>query len=105
GLDVRTGDRVLVAMFDSVEMAAVFLGATRVGAVPVLVNPMLPARDLAPVAVSAGARVAVVSGEKADVIAELIDGASEVTNVIVTGAAEGLYSGRVEVDRFDSLVV
>ena len=85
GLDVRPGDRVLVAMFDSLEMAALFLGAVRIGAVPVLVNPMLPARDLAPVAVEAGARVAVVSGEKAGAVAELIDGAPDMTSTVVTG--------------------
>jgi benzoate-CoA ligase family protein len=104
GLDVRPGDRVLVAMFDSVEMAAFFLGATRIGAVPVLVNPMLPARDLAPVAVEAGARVAVVSGEKAGAVGELIDGSPDMTSTIVTGDRDLPHAVGAEVYGFDAIL-
>lgn len=54
GFHVRPGDRIVVAMFDSLEMAPVVLGAIRIGAVPVLVNPMLPPREVVPVAIESG---------------------------------------------------
>ena len=88
GLGVRPFDRVLVVMFDSLEMAAAILGALRIGAVPVLVNPMLRAADLAPLAVEAGARVAIVSGEKAGMIGDLRSGAPEIATVAVAGGVE-----------------
>ena len=45
-LGVRPEERVAMAMLDSVEFVAVFLGAMRIGALPVPMNPLLPGRDL-----------------------------------------------------------
>ncbi|MER5429611.1 benzoate-CoA ligase family protein [Streptomyces sp. NPDC002588] len=45
GQGVRAGDRVLLALPDSVAWVAAFLGLARLGAVAVLVNPELPAAD------------------------------------------------------------
>lgn len=104
GLGVRPGDRVLMVMFDSLDMASVFLDATRVGAVPVLVNPMLPARDVVTVAAAAGARVAVVSGEKADAIDELLDGVPDLVHVLATGDAASAEIAGVEVARLAAVV-
>jgi acyl-coenzyme A synthetase/AMP-(fatty) acid ligase len=59
---VRPEERVAMAMLDSMEFVATFLGAMRIGAVPVAMNPLLPGRDLAVIAADARARVAVVSG-------------------------------------------
>ncbi|MFI7500333.1 benzoate-CoA ligase family protein [Streptomyces sp. NPDC049687] len=42
---VRAGDRVLLALPDSIAWVAAFLGVARLGAVAVLVNPELPAAD------------------------------------------------------------
>lgn len=46
-LGVRREERVLVFMQDTVDMPVVFLGALFAGVVPVLVNTMLPAADVA----------------------------------------------------------
>ncbi|MFJ8106941.1 benzoate-CoA ligase family protein [Streptomyces sp. NPDC096132] len=45
GEGVRPGDRVLLALPDSIAWVAAFLGVARLGAVAVLVNPELPAAD------------------------------------------------------------
>jgi benzoate-CoA ligase family protein len=103
-LGVRPGDRVLVTMFDSVEMAVAVLGAIRIGAVPLLTNPMLPACDLAPVATEGVARIAVVSGEKAGVVPELARDAPELAIVIVAGAADVPGIPGVEVMDFPALL-
>src|SRR5688572_3830270 len=46
GLDVVPGDRVGLLMHDSAEFAAVFLGALRVGAVPVPVSTLWRGQDV-----------------------------------------------------------
>lgn len=84
GLGVAPGDRVLLVLLDGVEFVAAFLGALRVGAVPVPVNPLLPAKDLAGVAEDAGAGVIVVSGQRAPAVADLVAGAAGVVTVVVT---------------------
>lgn len=60
-LGVEPEQRVAMVMLDSIEFYAVFLGAMRVGAVPVPVNPLLPARDTGAIVAQSRARVAVVS--------------------------------------------
>ncbi|WP_371669579.1 benzoate-CoA ligase family protein [Streptomyces sp. NBC_00289] len=45
GLGVRPGDRVLLALPDGIAWVTAFLGAARLGAVAVLVNPELPAAE------------------------------------------------------------
>ncbi|MGW2891252.1 benzoate-CoA ligase family protein [Streptomyces griseoruber] len=52
---VRPGDRVLLALPDSIAWVAAFLGVARLGAVAVLVNPELPAADHAFMATDTGA--------------------------------------------------
>lgn len=45
GIGVRRGDAVLLALADGVELAWAFMGAVRVGAIAVPVNPLLPSDD------------------------------------------------------------
>ncbi len=85
GLGVRPEERVAMVMLDSVEFVAVFLGAMRIGAVPVAINPLLPGRDLAVIVADSRARVAVVSDARAGSIPDLSAGSPEVTTVITTG--------------------
>lgn len=70
-LGVRPEERVLMVMLDGIDFVSVFLGAMRIGAVPVPVNPLLPGRDVAVIAADARAAVAVVSGQRAVVVADL----------------------------------
>ncbi|MEM7273628.1 MAG: benzoate-CoA ligase family protein [Actinomycetota bacterium] len=83
-LGVRPEERVAMAVLDSVEFVAAFLGAMRIGAVPLAMNPLLPGRDLAVIAADARARVAVVSGPMAGKVEELRAGAPELRTVLVT---------------------
>jgi fatty acid CoA ligase FadD22 len=50
---VRRGDRVLIALPDGFDLARIFLGTLRLGAVAALVNPMLPVKELAGMLASA----------------------------------------------------
>lgn len=84
GSGVRPEERVAMAMLDSMEFIATFLGAMRIGAVPVAMNPLLPGRDLAVIAADARARVAVVSGAQADRVPDLEAGAPELTEILLT---------------------
>lgn len=91
-LGVRPEERVAMVMLDTPEFVATFLGALRIGALPVLTNPLLPGRDLGRIVSDSRARVVVVSHERAGSVAEILDGASEVSHVVSTGA-ESLASG------------
>lgn len=84
-IGVRPEERVAVVMLDSVEMATVILGVIRIGAIPVLTNPLLPGRDLAVIVADSRARVAVVSADRSSSIDDLRAGAPEIARVVVTG--------------------
>src|SRR5438445_10061197 len=59
-LGVRRDERVLLVLLDGLEFVTAFLGAARIGAIPVAVNPLLPPADLGGIAAHAGAHIAVV---------------------------------------------
>jgi benzoate-CoA ligase family protein len=85
-LGVRPEERVVLVLLDSPEFIASFLGAMRIGAIPVPLNPLLPGRDLGLIAADARARVAVVSPERAEVVLPgLADGARELRDVVIAG--------------------
>ena len=92
-LGVQPEQRVLLVLLDSIELVAAFLGAMRIGAVPLPVNPMLPCRDVAAVAADSGARVALVSAARAGEgwVAELRAGAPSVAEVVTTGLWEATF--------------
>src|SRR5215471_14155802 len=54
------GERLLIALPDSVEFMAAFFGATRIGAVAVPVNPMTRTADYSYYLADSGARLAIV---------------------------------------------
>lgn len=84
-IGVRAEERVAMAVLDSVEFVSTFLGAMRIGAVPVPMNPLLPGRDLAVIARDARAAVAVISAAVADRIPALVAGAAELATIVVAG--------------------
>ncbi|MDH4280056.1 MAG: benzoate-CoA ligase family protein [Acidimicrobiia bacterium] len=94
---VQPEQRVAMVMLDSVEFVATFLGAMRIGAVPLAVNPLLPGRDLGAIAGDARARIVVVSGDRAASIADLVAAAPEVELVVVTDTEDG-STPDVEID-------
>jgi len=83
---VRPEERVAMVMLDSPEFVATFLGALRIGAIPVLTNPLLPGRDLAKIIADSRARIVVISHERAGAIDEILAGAPEVGQVVTTGS-------------------
>jgi benzoate-CoA ligase family protein len=87
-LGVLPEQRVAMIMLDSIEFYDVFLGALRLGAVPVPVNPLLPGRDLGGIVATSRARVLVVSSERAGELDAIRLAAPEISTVIVTGSAE-----------------
>ena len=87
-LGVRPEQRVAMVMLDSVEFYQVFLGAMRIGAIPVPLNPLLPGRDLAGIVAGSRARTLVVSHERGGEVAGIGPAAPELTQIIVTGSAD-----------------
>ncbi len=83
---VRSEERVALALLDSIEFVAAFLGAMRIGAVPVAMNPLLPGRDLGVIVADARARVLIISTEREDSLVDLRAAATEVQTVVTTGA-------------------
>jgi benzoate-CoA ligase family protein len=65
-LGVAPGDRVLLVMDDCVDFPVVFLGAIRVGAVPVPVNPLYAPEEYGFFVSDSGARVAVADAAGAE---------------------------------------
>jgi benzoate-CoA ligase len=85
---VRPEERVALAMLDSVEFVAAFLGAMRIGAVPVAMNPLLPGRDLGVIVADARARVLFISTESEEALGDLRLAAPEMDSVVTTGTTE-----------------
>jgi long-chain acyl-CoA synthetase len=70
-LGVRPKERVLIMLPDGPGFADAFAGAIQQGAVPLPVNPLLPAHDLVTVAAEAGARLVLASADQIHALADL----------------------------------
>jgi acyl-CoA synthetase (AMP-forming)/AMP-acid ligase II len=70
-LDVRPEDRVLIMLPDGPGFAESFTGALQQGAVPLPVNPLLPAREVVSVAAEAGAQLVLAPVDRIVALAEL----------------------------------
>lgn len=85
GVGVRPEERVALVLPDGLDLVAAFLGATRIGAVPVPLNALLPARDLAAIVAETRARVALLSAGRAGIADELVAGAPELELLATVG--------------------
>lgn len=85
---VRPEERVLLFMVDGPQLMAAFLGAMRMGAVPVPVSTMLLADGLTELLHDSGARVLIVSAEFADLAADAVSAAGGPDLTFVDGEAE-----------------
>jgi benzoate-CoA ligase family protein len=83
-LGVRPEERVGMVMLDSIEFVVAFLATMRIGAVPVLTNPLLPAKDLAVILADCRARVLVISAERSEHTAAITALANEIAQVVTT---------------------
>lgn len=90
GLGVRPEERIAMVMLDSPEFAVMYLGALRIGAVALPINPLLPGRDLGVIVADARARLVVVSSERAASVVDLVAGAPDVERVVLTGETDGI---------------
>lgn len=77
------GDRVAILLADCREWIAAFLGAIRVGAIPVPLNTLLPPTDYVFFLEHSGARVLVTSGDQLDRLGALVDGFPQLQTVVV----------------------
>jgi benzoate-CoA ligase len=87
-IGIRPGDRVALCMLDSIEFIAVFLGALRVGIIPIPLNTLLTADDYAFILNDSGARAAVVSDAQVQKLREAIQRSQWAGEMIVSGAPE-----------------
>ena len=103
-LGVRPEDRVVLVLRDTVDFVAAFLGAVRTGAIPVPVNPLLPAQDVGAIAALAGARVLLT--HEAGAAGELAGAAPElevIASVSTEQAGHAVAAGSTVVDWGDLL--
>jgi len=91
-LGVGPGDRVLMVVSDELTFPSVFLGALRMGAIPIPVSTMLRPGEVALLVEDSAAKVAVLSGRHAVVLTDLGGPASSLTAAVVTdgGGAAGV---------------
>ena len=90
-LGVRAEERVMMVMLDTVDFHAVFLGALKIGAVPVPVNTLLTPVDYAYLLADSRARVLVVSDA---MLAKCTDAIAACPNVKVLAAETPLGGDR-----------
>jgi benzoate-CoA ligase family protein len=103
-LGVRPEERVAFVLLDSPEFVAMFLAVMRIGAVPLPLNPLLPAGDLALTIADARARVVVLSPERLSMAEDLVAAAPDVGHVVVTGDASPHEIGPIQVHALADLV-
>ena len=84
-LGVTAGDRVLMALLDTPEFAAVFFGAIKLGAVPIPVGTDLSAGEYALLLDDSRARVAVGSPPAAEQLRQARRSAARLLPLVVTG--------------------
>jgi len=70
-LGISRGDRVLIKMGNSIEFAAAFLAAVKLGAIPALVNSLLTAAELRSVLEQTQPKLIFTEASRADAVREL----------------------------------
>ncbi|HEX8494829.1 MAG TPA: benzoate-CoA ligase family protein [Pyrinomonadaceae bacterium] len=88
-LGLRQEDRVLIVLPDCPEFVWTWFGASRIGAVITMVNPLLPAADYKYYLEYTRARVAVIHESLLSTFAEAVEGARHLLHVLVVGGEQG----------------
>ncbi len=88
-LGVRREERVALAMLDTVDFPAVFLGALKLGAVPVPLNTLLTPHDYAHLLADSRARVLVASDALLEKLRPAVAAAPELAHVVTAPTALG----------------
>ncbi len=94
-LEVRTEERILLALLDTIDFPTVFLGAIKAGVVPVAANTLLTAKDYEFMLRDSRARVLIVSAALWPTLAPVVSAISTLKRVVISGgAAEGTSSSK-----------
>jgi len=93
GLGVQPEQRVLLVMLDTIDFPAVFLGAMKLGAVPVPVNTLLTSADYAHMLRDSRARVVVVSDALRGKVEDALAGLAAPPPVVVANSPLGGGTG------------
>ena len=88
-LGVEKEDRVALLLPDSPEFVATFLGAIRIGAVPVTLSTYLPSEDYAELLADCRARVLVAHASVMPRIAPIRRGLPHLDHIVITGGDHG----------------
>ena len=94
---VELEDRVLVVLPDCPEFVWTWFGASRIGAVITMVNPLLPAADYVYYLEYTRARVAVIHESLMETFAEAARGARHLRRVLVVGRECGEFTSFADV--------
>lgn len=94
---VRLEDRVLIVLPDCPEFVWTWFGASRIGAVITMVNPLLPAADYVYYLEYTRARVAVIHESLLETFTEAARGAQHLRRVFVVGREQGEFTSFAEV--------
>ena len=97
-LGISTGDRVLMILDDAISFPAIFLGALRLGAVPIPVNPFLRPDEYPYFAHDSGAKLVFLDPARAPDLAPQLGKAAPALRMFTTGAS---FEG---VEDFDDVV-
>src|SRR3954471_18680412 len=92
-LGVAPGDRIALVMHDSAELAAIFLGAVRIGAVPVPLNVLLRPLELRTLLIHSGAVEVIASGDLADGIESIRQELPTLRHLLSIG---GAHPGQID---------
>jgi benzoate-CoA ligase family protein len=84
-LGLTRGQRVLLLMYDTPQLAAAIFGAIRAGFVPVLVNTLSPPELVAYYLRDSGAEVAIISGDLAKLVTHEEVRASRLRHLVLAG--------------------
>src|SRR3984957_10282906 len=83
------GDRVLIVLRDSAEFIAAFLGAAKIGAIPVPVNSFARAGDYSFCISDSGASIAIVDESALDEFSAAVAAAATKVRVVAAGESSG----------------
>lgn len=88
GLGIEREQRILLCVHDTIDFPVVFLGAIKVGIVPIAVNTLLTTRDYAYILQDSRARIAVVSEPLLEKFESLLGEVESLERIIVAGTED-----------------
>lgn len=100
-LGLRREERVLLLAHDSSDWVVAFLGALHVGVVPVAINTLLPAADVAYMLGDSRARAAIVSGALLPTLQDAMAAGGHGVEHVIVSRGDGLPAGA---HAFDDLL-